>query len=229
MLAPQFLRCMVTHKYWSQIIFHSIPGNLGILQRIDLNFSLAAQDMRRAMDWQKMVMHIAKQLLCKCWETDTDYREALQEYQNTPIPGIGVSPSQLLNSRLVRIGLPLSMDKRKPRVQEGVHEWLKHREKKTRQWYNQTSDRKYIAFKSGQNVVERTSQDKSYLVQNYRGNVIRGTSKDLRPSYNHHAPVKNYRDLSTVSGDVNMRVDGDIDSSEKIISTMHDAVERDST
>ncbi|KAJ8875236.1 hypothetical protein PR048_023131 [Dryococelus australis] len=56
--------------------------------------------------------------------------------------------------------LPLSMDKLKPRVQEDVHEWLKHREKKTRQWCNRTPDRKYIAFKSGQNVVERTSHGK---------------------------------------------------------------------
>ncbi|KAJ8891757.1 hypothetical protein PR048_004310, partial [Dryococelus australis] len=34
-------------------------------------------------------VHIAKQFLRKCWETDTDCREALREYCNTPIPGIG--------------------------------------------------------------------------------------------------------------------------------------------
>ncbi|KAJ8886849.1 hypothetical protein PR048_013061 [Dryococelus australis] len=134
------------------------------------------------------------------------------------------------------------MDKLKPRVQEGVHEWLKNREKKTRQWYNRTSDRKYIAFKSGQNEVDRTSHDKfwkpevilgkhkmprSYLLQNYRGNVIRRTSEDLRPSYNYHAPVKNYSDLATISGDINMRVEEDRDLSEKTISTMQDAVERE--
>ncbi|KAJ8885232.1 hypothetical protein PR048_011428 [Dryococelus australis] len=124
------------------------------------------------------------------------------------------------------------MDKLKPTVQEGVHEWLKHREKKTRQWYNRTSDRKYIAFKSGQNVVEKTGQDKfwkprvilgkhktprSYLVQNYGGNVIRQTSKDLRPSYNHHAPVKNYSDFATVSANINMRVEGDRDSTATMV------------
>ncbi|KAJ8886740.1 hypothetical protein PR048_012952 [Dryococelus australis] len=159
-------------------------------------------------------------------QTASMQMEALREYCNTPIPGIGISQSQLLNSRLVRTGLPLSMDKHKPRVQEGIHEWLKHREKKTRQWYNRTSDRKYIAFKSEQNVVERTSHDKfwktgvilrkhkmprSYLVQNYMGDVIRRISKDLRPSYNHHASVKNYSDFATVRGNINMRVEGDRD------------------
>ncbi|KAJ8875795.1 hypothetical protein PR048_023694 [Dryococelus australis] len=125
------------------------------------------------------------------------YSEALPEYRNTPIPGIGVSPSQLLNSRLVRTGLPLSMDKLKPRIQEGVHEWLKHRENKTRQWHNRTWDRKYIAFKSGHNLLERTREilgkhktPRSYMVQNYMGDFIRRTSKDLRPSYNHHATAK---------------------------------------
>ncbi|KAJ8892259.1 hypothetical protein PR048_004839 [Dryococelus australis] len=78
-------------------------------------------------------IYIAEQLLCKCSDTNTDYREALREYRNTPIPGLGASPSQLLNSRL--------------------------REYK-QQWYNRRAGGKEVAFDKGQNIFERSSNDK---------------------------------------------------------------------
>ncbi|KAJ8872180.1 hypothetical protein PR048_025782 [Dryococelus australis] len=177
--------CMVTHKYWSQIIFHSIPGNIRILQRIDLNFSSAAQDMRKAMAWRKKVCTLPNSF-----------------YEN-------VGKQILTIGRLCDNMVTL------------LHQGLE-------QWYNRTSDRKYIAFKSGQNVVERTSHDKyrKPVVILVKHKMPRSYS-DLIPSYNHHAPVKNYSDLATVSGEINMKVEGDRDSSEKTISTMQDAVERE--
>lgn len=158
-------------------------------------------------------VHIAKQLLRKCSDSGTDYREALRAYRNMPIPGFGASPSELLNSRLVRTRLPLSNDQLQPKVQMGVNEWLSKREEQTREWYNRKAGRKESDFSAGQNVVERTTYDKvwksgkiinkhnkaprSYWVSNYRGNVVRRTSKDLKSSHNQYVPVKNYSDLTT--------------------------------
>ncbi|KAJ8866681.1 hypothetical protein PR048_032542 [Dryococelus australis] len=72
-------------------------GNFAKEGRIELQFSSPRYVQSNGV--AEKVAHIAKQLLRKCWETGTDYREALREYCNTPIPGIGVSPPKLLNSR----------------------------------------------------------------------------------------------------------------------------------
>ncbi|KAJ8867902.1 hypothetical protein PR048_031710 [Dryococelus australis] len=53
--------------------------------------------------------HIAKQLLLKCNETQTDYRDELYAYRNMPIPGLRASPSQLFFSQSVRTACPITV------------------------------------------------------------------------------------------------------------------------
>ncbi|KAJ8890488.1 hypothetical protein PR048_009997 [Dryococelus australis] len=221
------------------LVSDNIPFNsrdLSILQRIDLNFSSAAQDMRRAMTWQKTVCTLPNSFYAKVGKQILAIGRLCKNIITLPSSDWSFFISTI-NSRLVRTVYHC----RWTNSNQGYRRVFMN-EKKTRHWHNRTSNRKYIAFKSGQNIVERTSHDKfwkpgvilgkhktprSYLVHKYRGNIIRRTSKDLRTSYNHHAPVKNYSDLGTISGDINMRVEGDRDSSEKTTSTMQDAVERD--
>lgn len=155
-------------------------------------------------------IHIAKQLLLKCNETNTDYRDALRAYRNMPIPGLGASPSQLLLSRSVRTACPISVKQLKPKVQDGVYKWLCDREIAKKEYYNKTTGRKEVEFHPGQNVVERTSKDKywktgkvigrhqaprSYWILNHMGNMVRRTTRDIKASLNSYSPKENYIQL----------------------------------
>ncbi|KAJ8871505.1 hypothetical protein PR048_027827 [Dryococelus australis] len=92
-------------------------------------------------------IHTAKQLLRKCNDTNCDYKEALREYRNTSIPGLGASPSKILNCLLVYTHLPTTVMSLKSKVQN-------------RKWYNRRAGRTEVAFDVGYNIVDRTSKDK---------------------------------------------------------------------
>ncbi|KAJ8885593.1 hypothetical protein PR048_011791 [Dryococelus australis] len=179
-----FLRCMATHKYWSQIIFHSILGILGILQRIDLNFSSAAQDMRSAMAWRQKVCTLPNSFYVNVGKQILGGIARISDWSFS----ISTIKQQISSYRATIV------DRQTQTKGIGGCSYMVKTQKKTRKWYNRTSDRMYIALKSGQNlgvILGKHKMPRSYLVQNYRENVIRRTSKDLRHSYNHHTPVKN--------------------------------------
>ncbi|KAJ8874320.1 hypothetical protein PR048_025166 [Dryococelus australis] len=98
----------------------------------------------------------------------------------------------------------------KPKVQNGVFEWLCDGENKIQQWYNRRAGRKEVAFDKGQNIVERTIKDKYwetgkivgkheapqlYWVLNHKENVVQRTTSDLKPSLNEYNPKLDYSDL----------------------------------
>ncbi|KAK3928666.1 hypothetical protein KUF71_016890 [Frankliniella fusca] len=140
---------------------------------------------------------IAKSILKKALLDHSDYRNSLREYNNTVIPHMGASPSQLLFSRKLR-SLPVSANALKPRVQKDVRAKLQAQQERTMGWYNKSAKRKDFTLKPGEKiaikcnkketwqpatVVKKCDEEpRSYLVRNNKGHIIRRTLQHITKS-----------------------------------------------
>ena len=78
---------------------------------------------------------ICKAMLKKCNETKTDIYLALLNYRNTPLAGLNVSPTELLNNRLLKTTLPINKNllKQEPKID---NELLNEKRKRSKQYYD---------------------------------------------------------------------------------------------
>jgi len=137
---------------------------------------------------------IAKSILKKALLDRSDYRNSLREYNNTVIPHMAASPSQLLFSRKLR-SLPVSANALKPRVQKDVGAKLKAQQERTMAWYNKSAKRKDFILNPGEKiaikcnkketwqpatVVKKCEEEpRSYLVWKNKGYIIRRTLQHI--------------------------------------------------
>ena len=97
-------------------------------------------------------VHISKQILKKCNEDKTDIREGIMEYNNTPLTSLGVSPSQILNSRVLR-NMPCALNILKPKIQNDIYTKLCHKQNITKNYYDKSARKKTYYYKIGENVT----------------------------------------------------------------------------
>lgn len=141
-------------------------------------------------------VHIAKQILRKCLKDQKEVEIALLEYRSTPVGSLGVTPSELMMSRLLRTKLPVAEINLKPKVQD-----IRDRQIKTqagyKAWYDKRANRKEIELIKGQAVmikrkwgwvpgvvVKKADTPRSYLIKQENGRIIRRNLYHLRPSRN---------------------------------------------
>ncbi|KAE8738778.1 hypothetical protein FOCC_FOCC015738 [Frankliniella occidentalis] len=100
-------------------------------------------------------VHIAKQLLRKCYESGTYYLDGLREYNNTPLTRMAFSPSQILMSRMVRTCVPTRSQNLEPRVVDlgNVPQVLQH---KVKYQHDRRARRKPVEFAVVGEVVTGT-------------------------------------------------------------------------
>lgn len=139
-------------------------------------------------------VHICKQILRKCTEDKTDFREGLMMYNNMPLSGLSVTPSQILNSRNVRTTVPCTMQYLKPKI-HNVYEQLLLKQSICKESYNKRAKR-IVSFKLGDHVVYREGgkwqkaiivkkckEPRSYLIRTEKGSILRRNSSQLKVSY----------------------------------------------
>ncbi|XP_052131371.1 uncharacterized protein K02A2.6-like [Frankliniella occidentalis] len=139
-------------------------------------------------------VHIAKQLIKKCTDEGTHYLDSLREYNNTPLSGMNVSPSQILMSRICRTGVPTLHKNLEPKV-INVHPTLKRLQGRVKSRHDAHARRKPVTFKVGNNVAVRRGNkwikatiiakikaDRSYLVRQSNGKVLRRNTWHLKHS-----------------------------------------------
>ena len=92
------------------------------------------------------------------------------EYYNTPLSGLAVSPSQILNSRRLRTSLPMTSAHLEPKVQKGIANLLKLKQAMTKTRHDASASRSVKTYKPGDDVVVKTSRDshwrKAVIVKN---------------------------------------------------------------
>lgn len=138
---------------------------------------------------------IAKKLIKKASHSENDLYEALQEYRNTPIIGLNLSPSQLLMGRLLRNKVPTTVNLLKPRIpdNDAIRQRMENIKRKAKAHHDKTAKQRE-PFHLGQSVYMRwddywkeatitkiLSEPRSYLVQSIDGTVYRRNSSFLRP------------------------------------------------
>ena len=142
-------------------------------------------------------VHIAKRLLKKCKDTKMDFLDALREYNNTPLTGLDVSPSQILMSRLCRTTVPVLQKRLQPKV-FNVRPMLKRLQAKMKAQHDQHARRKPVKFQQGDKVVVRRGEQwhkgvieakhsapRSYIVRQLGGSgrSLRRNTYHLKHSY----------------------------------------------
>ncbi|KAK3932700.1 hypothetical protein KUF71_002670, partial [Frankliniella fusca] len=139
-------------------------------------------------------VHIAKQLLRKCHDSGSHYLDGLREYNNTPLTGMSVSPSQILLSRMVRTCVPTLSKALEPKVIDlgGVPQIMKL---KVKEKHDRHARRKPVKFTVGQSiiywrnrkwykgtVVEKLNAPRSYLIRKLDGGILRRNTFHLQSS-----------------------------------------------
>lgn len=139
---------------------------------------------------------IAKAILKKCYETNTDIQLALLEYRNSPVKDLKFSPSEMLNSRLLRTSLPINNELLKPTIVHAKFE--KHF--KTQKHYYDRSARKRENFNIGDSVyiqneeglwetaiiIKKATTPRSYVLRKEGGKVVRRNSSFIKKSKTEH-------------------------------------------
>lgn len=130
----------------------------------------------------------AKSILRKAQETGKSFLIPLMEYRNTPLPGINLSPADVIFGRKLRTSIPTSEHLLQNQHSEFVHNKLKEAQKHMKERYDQHAS-KNIEFSPDEHVlirdanqwrpariVNRASVPRSYIVsyknKNYQRNSI---------------------------------------------------------
>lgn len=123
----------------------------------------------------------------------------LLEYRNSPIVSIGLSPSQLLNSRRLKDKLPVSVTLLATREndKDKIHKALKKNQQQQEYYYNRKGSKPQQGLEKGDDIIIRKDKvwvpgtviakhttPRSYVVQDSSGSIKRRNRKELKKSEN---------------------------------------------
>lgn len=139
-------------------------------------------------------VQISKMILKKYFEDNLDYREGIMQYNNTPLVGLNLSPSQILNSRNIRTS-PCTIEYLKPKIQKHVYKLLLLKQSVCKNNYDRHARRNNITFEPGDEVVYREGnvwlkakidkkhkQPRSYIILTSSGKHLRRNNFQLKKS-----------------------------------------------
>ena len=127
----------------------------------DITLSSTTPHYPQSNGMAEKAVGISKGLLKKSVDERSDYREALLHYNNSPLTGIGVSPSQILHSNRCRTTLPVSDEALKPEIQN-VYKQLLFQQKLTESRYDLKARKQEKVYKQGDKIVFKTAHDKHW-------------------------------------------------------------------
>ncbi len=139
-----------------------------------------------------------KNILRKCARDNTDYRQGLLQFRNTPLSNSLESPAYLFFSRYLRSNLPMPNSLLTNEHCVKTRDILGDRQKTYAENYNKTKSSSVYNYVRGQNIVYRNGYDdkiwrsgvivdkhpdstRSYNILNTNGNVIRRNVRFILP------------------------------------------------
>ncbi|KAK3918888.1 hypothetical protein KUF71_001012, partial [Frankliniella fusca] len=96
----------------------------------------------------------SNQFVKKCADSGDNFLCAHMEYNNTPLSGTDVAPSQVLMSRLCRTGVPLLASKLQQKITD-IKRILKRKQETMVNWQNKRAKKSSVSYKEGDNIVIR--------------------------------------------------------------------------
>ncbi|XP_055910817.1 uncharacterized protein K02A2.6-like [Eupeodes corollae] len=163
-----------------------------------LKFNYSSPRYPRSNGLAEKAVDIAKTMMRKSKESNKDINIFLLEYRTTIIPSLGYTPSQLLNSKLLKTKHPVAKSLLIPKtVPFEVRDKMSLIKEKQQNWYNKNSRNYEFSLTKGDNVVYRrdgrwepakivgaAESPRSYLIRNEYNQILRRNSLHLRKSYN---------------------------------------------
>lgn len=164
----------------------------------DFQCSYSSPKYPRSNGMAERAVQIAKNILRKC---ERDITVGLLEYRSTPVKGTGLTPSQVLMSRVLRTKVPISNKTLKPKIEKGVKAAIVQSQIKSKCYYDRSTKTRSdikgpnVVFKDGREwkpaqLVQKHHAPRSYLIRNENGRILRRNTYHLRNSQT--KPVFNY-------------------------------------
>lgn len=125
----------------------------------DIIFTSSSPHYPRSNGMAEKAVHISKSILKKAHEDKVDYRDYLLSYNNTPLTGLEVSPSQILNSRRVRTLIPLKDSLLEPKVERNIYNLLMLKQSIIKD-IKRNKNKREVEFNIGDEIVHKTDQEK---------------------------------------------------------------------
>ena len=202
-LEQKTAKCVISHMK-TNFARYGIPENL-----VADNMPYGSAEMKQfADDWgftittssprypqsngqSENTVGLVKQLMRKAYEEGRDPHLALLAYRNTPVVGLAYSPSQLLNSRMLRDKLPVAECHLMPQVVGDAAEALKIRQMKQKKYFDRGAKSlrpldkgDSVRIKSDGHwkpavVTAKHSAPRSYMVMSEDGGEYRRNRKHL--------------------------------------------------
>ena len=138
------------------------------------------------------------QTVKKLWRKNKDKNKALLDYRSTPLPGLEMSPAQLLMGRRLRNGLPISKEMLKPAGynQQAITNYLERAKELQKTHYDRRAGRELEEIAPGTRVWLQPQEQKrewqpatvignhesprSYVVETDKGSRLRRNRRHLR-------------------------------------------------
>lgn len=190
----------------------------------DFNIITSSPRYPKSNGLAERTVGICKEMLRKSQEAGTDIYKSILEYRTTPLAGVEVSPSELLNNRLLRTTLPITSKLLSQNQNINIKK-LKERREKNKIYYDRSARykrdfvddesvliRKENCWVPGQ-VLNKTVYPRSYNVKDSFGNVYRRNSYFLKHNPNPVPPPKS----SPENVNVPVKSNVDSDQNEKVI------------
>lgn len=137
-------------------------------------------------------VHICKSILKKS-QSEEEVLRALLAYRTTPIKNMIYTPAQLVQSRNLRIDLPMHENKFKPKLCVDVEKHHENKQIKSKEFYDKSAKPR-AEFKKNQNVLFRNNEKwqegkitakhdtpRSYVIERTDGRVYRRNTRHMRP------------------------------------------------
>lgn len=187
-----------------EIVSDNMPYNSNAFHEFgktwDIKLTTTSPRFPQANGMAERGVQIAKTMLRKAFELQTDIYEMLMEYRNTLIKSIGVSPAQAMLSRTIRTKLPIQDKFLIPKVSKEIKQKKEEDHRRAETYFNRHAKdlrpfepgedimiKKGRTWHSGR-VISKHNTPRSYIVDTPDG-VYRRNRRDLKPSLNSYINI----------------------------------------
>jgi len=208
---------MVIQKRWLLIIILFLSFEVKqFLDEFGIELKTRSPHYAQGNPLGEVAVGIIKRILRKT-KSSKEFNIALLEYRNTPVKDLEYSPSQLLNSRLMRTKIPVSEKLLIPKLAKNLEKQFKRKKYNVAKNYN-----KNVKFRQnfviGQKIriknitsniwlpgeiVNFCNSPRSYIVKDANDNVYRRNSRFLRK--NLCSPLKPNNENNKITKNTKLR------------------------
>ncbi|KAK9694088.1 hypothetical protein QE152_g33766 [Popillia japonica] len=187
---------------------------------------------------------IAKKMVKQSMDTNKDMYSMLMEYRNCPLKHIGLSPAQILFSRMCKTKLPVTAELLMPKIHSDVREKLKKRQEYGRKYYDQGT-KQLKELEEGSNVIvydhsskswshgqihSKHASPRSYIIENEEGNLIRRKRRrQFNPSESGRIHLKSSRNSPSIKAGIHSEPSADSGNESKMNDVSNTLTTNDNT